>query len=98
MSVIVGTCVWSQALRGDPRNQVISAALAKLIQQGQVLMLGPIRQEILSAYKDPQRFATVEKHLASSLICQSYQTITLLRHNFIIGVAAKAYKVAISTF
>ncbi|HUK48606.1 MAG TPA: hypothetical protein VLW06_13475 [Terriglobales bacterium] len=56
MNVLVDTPVWSLALRR--RRQVLSSeesrmcnALAELIREGRVLMIGSIRQELLSGMR-----------------------------------------------
>ena len=49
MSVIIDTCVWSQFLRRDRRNSnPLVTETTKLIQADDVVILGPIRQELLS--------------------------------------------------
>lgn len=57
MRVVVDTSVWSLALR---RSQTSanrwSTALAGLIQQGHALLIGPVRQELLSGIKDALQF------------------------------------------
>lgn len=64
MKVLVDTCVWSLVLRGkDPRNEVVKKELELLIDENRVLIIGPIRQEILSAYKDEKMFKRINKHL-----------------------------------
>lgn len=64
MNVIIDTSVWSLALRrakrvtdGPPRE------LAELIQEGRVVMLGPVRQELLSGIKDRAQFELLREHL-----------------------------------
>jgi len=64
LNVIVDTSVWSLALRrakrvtdGSPRE------LAELIDEGRVIMLGPIRQELLSGIKDKAQFELLREHL-----------------------------------
>ena len=56
--------MWSLALRrakrvtdGSPRE------LAELIDEGRVIMLGPIRQELLSGIKDKAQFELLREHL-----------------------------------
>ncbi len=55
MNVLVDTCVWSRALgrRSDPpRDRSIAAELGELIREKRVVMIGPVRQEILSGIRD----------------------------------------------
>ncbi len=65
MSVIVDTCVWSSALRRKKSDQHIAAKLTGLITNNQVVMLGPIRQEILSGVADLKQFELLKNHLAA---------------------------------
>lgn len=53
MNVIVDTCIWSEALRktSKNKNQEIIYDLTELIREDRVIMLGLIRQEILSGVK-----------------------------------------------
>ena len=47
--VIVDTSVWSLALRRkQPASDAINAELARLIDEGEALIAGLIRQELLS--------------------------------------------------
>ncbi len=52
MNVLIDTSVWSLAFRrarGSSRADAqIVAELTELIQEGRVLLMGPIRQELLS--------------------------------------------------
>lgn len=61
MKVLVDTCIWSLALRrkkaaADP----YVLALKKLIEEYQVQMLGPIRQEILSGIRAEEQFKKLQ--------------------------------------
>jgi len=53
VKVLVDTPIWSLALRHKPRpeNAATITALAALIEDGRVAIIGPIRQEILSGIK-----------------------------------------------
>lgn len=68
MSVVVDTSVWSLALRRrpgqlGPDESRIVAEWAELIRQRQVLLLGPIRQEVLSGVRDEMAFARLRSAL-----------------------------------
>lgn len=64
MNVIVDTSVWSLALRrGAPRQTPPERELAELVREGRVLMMGPIRQEILSGVRAPEQFKTLRDRL-----------------------------------
>jgi predicted nucleic acid-binding protein len=61
VKVLVDTPVWSLALgrkTGDlrPHDNRLKAALAELIREGSVLMIGPVRQEILSGLREESQF------------------------------------------
>ncbi len=61
MMVLVDTPVWSLALRRRPEHlstqeQQLTQALAELIREGRVQMLGPIRQELLSGIREEAQF------------------------------------------
>ena len=57
MNVIVDTSVWSLALRRSaPQGGEAEHELTELIGEGRVLMLGAIRQELLSGLRSPEHF------------------------------------------
>lgn len=64
MKVIVDTSVWSLALR---RKDVVMSpkvlSLVRLIEEGMVVLIGPVRQEILSGIKQPQQFERLRERL-----------------------------------
>ena len=65
MRVLVDTCIWSIALKGnDPRNKLLASELEMLIDEGRLAIIGPIKQEILSAYKDKIKYTKVRKSLS----------------------------------
>ena len=69
MKVFVDTCVWSLALRRSSAaplkigEQQMVAQLREAIQDGSALIVGPIRQEILSGIRDKAQFAKIEELL-----------------------------------
>ena len=64
MSVLVDTCVWSLALRrGQPGPREIVEELEQLILDGQVVMLGAIRQEVLSGIRSQRQFGVLRERL-----------------------------------
>jgi predicted nucleic acid-binding protein len=85
VKVLVDTCVWSLALQSDDsKNKEIKNELELLIDENKVLMIGPIRQEILSAYKDEKKFITIEKSLSyfpSTTIIDNDYVIAAKFHN-----------------
>ena len=57
MRVIVDTSVWSLALRRrNPVSSVETTALSDLIADGRAVMIGAIRQEILSGIRHSEQF------------------------------------------
>ena len=66
MNVLVDTSVWSLALRRAKRvDDTTPRELAELIREDRVVMLGPVRQELLSGIKVKAQFETLRDHLQS---------------------------------
>jgi predicted nucleic acid-binding protein len=68
MNVLVDTPVWSLALRRrradlNAREQLLTRALAELIREGRVQMMGAIRQELLSGIREEERFHKLRNYL-----------------------------------
>lgn len=64
MKVLIDTSVWSLALRrSHPSDSPMVRELAELIREGRVVMIGPVRQEILAGVRDPQQFRQLRNHL-----------------------------------
>ncbi len=64
MKVLVDTSVWSLALRrGSPRGTAPERELVELVKEGRVLIVGPVRQEILSGVRDAEQFKTLRDRL-----------------------------------
>jgi predicted nucleic acid-binding protein len=68
MMVLVDTPVWSLALRRRPENlsdreHQLTQALAELIREGRVQMLGPIRLELLSGIREEPQFRKLRDYL-----------------------------------
>ena len=65
MKVLVDTPIWSYALRSKKNEfQAEIDALANLIRDQRALIIGPIRQEILSGYSDRRKFRTIREKLS----------------------------------
>ena len=62
MKVLVDTSVWSQALRRKEPNQVVDT-LTELIVESQTVIIGPIRQELLSGISDLSTFNNLKSRL-----------------------------------
>ncbi len=66
MNVLVDTSVWSLALRRAKRvDNAASRELADLIGEGRVVLMGPVRQELLSGIKVKAQFELLRDHLRS---------------------------------
>jgi predicted nucleic acid-binding protein len=62
--VLVDTCVWSLALRGNtPKEKAIAEQLTHLIDDNQVRIIGPIRQELLSGYSNKNSYDKLRQKL-----------------------------------
>ena len=65
MNVLVDTSVWSLALR---RRQVeeesaVVRELRELISEGSAVLMGPVRQELLSGVRSPTQYRRLRDHL-----------------------------------
>jgi len=64
VKIIADTSVWSLALRRRTRPEDASVvALRELIKDGLIVMLGCIRQEILSGVRSDEQFKVLRDHL-----------------------------------
>jgi predicted nucleic acid-binding protein len=65
VKVLVDTPIWSLGLRrkSRPENAAAISALAVLIKDGRVAIIGPIRQEILSGIREPLHFDRLRENL-----------------------------------
>ena len=63
MKVLVDTSVWSLALRRTATIHPSRPLLEKIIQDGLVAIIGPIRQEILSGVRLPAQFNALREKL-----------------------------------
>ena len=64
MKVIVDTSIWSFSLRRKKqRKEADSEKLMQIIDDGRIVMLGPIRQEILSGIKNKNQFELLKIYL-----------------------------------
>jgi len=64
MKVIVDTSIWSLSLRRKKqRKESDNEKLMQIIDDGRIVMLGPIRQEILSGIKNKNQFELLKIYL-----------------------------------
>ncbi|MCG2721014.1 MAG: PIN domain-containing protein [Thermodesulfovibrionales bacterium] len=65
MKVLVDTCVWSKALRYKSSDLEIAEKMKALIKNGAVVMIGPIRQELLSGLSSISQFNKLKDILSA---------------------------------
>ncbi len=64
MRVLVDTSVWSLALRRAKRvDDTATRELGELIGEGRVVLMGAVRQELLSGIKVKSQFELLREHL-----------------------------------
>jgi predicted nucleic acid-binding protein len=77
MKVLVDTSVWSHALRRSEQNEP-AHRLASLIMDSLVVMIGPVRQELLSGISNETAYAELKDNLAHfddlPITTQDYET------------------------
>jgi predicted nucleic acid-binding protein len=69
MNVLVDTNVWSLALRRrrdglSPSERALALELADLIRDDRIVMVGPVRQELLSGVRSQAHFDRLRERLA----------------------------------
>lgn len=65
MKVLVDTPIWSYALRSRKKEyEYETEQLQSLIKDQRALIIGPIRQEILSGYSDHKKFKILKEKLS----------------------------------
>ncbi len=81
MKVLVDTSVWSLALRKKQKNgedNLIIKELLELIRELRVVMIGPIRQELLSGISDMPKFKQLRQKFRAfddaDLSSEDYET------------------------
>jgi len=77
MKVLVDTCVWSKILRRKAPDKDLAALLEDLIRDGRIVLIGPIRQELLSGVPNPAQFELLRKAL------EPFEEIPLRTEHFI---------------
>lgn len=84
MKVLVDTCIWSHALRSKkPEFETQVKSLETLIADQRVLIIGAIRQEILSGYSDLNKFELLKTKLSY------FENTAIMDEDYVI--AAKFY-------
>ena len=59
MSVIVDSSIWSLAFRRPLADAPEASVLAQLLRRDAAILIGAVRQEVLSGIKDPQGFRSL---------------------------------------
>ncbi len=70
MKVLVDTPIWSLAFRRrkrhlNPRERELDGELIALIQKGRAVLIGVVRQEVLSGIRDADTFERLRQRLAA---------------------------------
>ena len=66
MKVLVDTSIWSLALRKNANlNDINVKELFELIHEHRIIIIGPIRQELLSGISDPSKYDLLKEKLNS---------------------------------
>jgi predicted nucleic acid-binding protein len=65
VNVLVDTSVWSIALRRESSSSGELSALRQLIEEGRAVLLGAIRQEILSGVPSEKQLELLRENLAA---------------------------------
>lgn len=63
MRVLADTCIWSEALRKKSGRTEVIERLKSLIEDDRIVLVGAIRQEILSGIREEAVFKRIEKRL-----------------------------------
>ncbi|MBN1293614.1 MAG: hypothetical protein JXB48_17370 [Candidatus Latescibacteria bacterium] len=63
MRVIADTCVWFQVLQYKNPDVEIATTLKDLINDGRIVLIGPIRQELLSGILYKRQFDILKEYL-----------------------------------
>ncbi len=79
MNILVDTCIWSLALRrSSPLDTPHVRELKELINEQRIVMIGPVRQEILSGIREQVQFTSLRDKLRSfvdfPLLPEDYET------------------------
>ena len=78
MRVLVDTSVWSLALRRKGGGET-AQHLAGLIEASLVVLIGPVRQEILSGISDADTFNRLNAHL------EAFEDLPITTQDYVMG-------------
>ena len=80
MNVLVDTSIWSEAFRRPvgPANEGLRRELQELISEQRIILLGPIRQELLSGIREHAHYRRLKDALAAfpdhGLVKEDYES------------------------
>jgi predicted nucleic acid-binding protein len=77
MKILVDTCIWSYALRHKNPDLEIETILKEIIKDGRLVIIGPIRQEILSGISKETQFEFLKELLSP------FEDVPLTSNHFI---------------
>jgi predicted nucleic acid-binding protein len=81
MKVVVDTCIWSEIFRKKSAHSARDI-LATLMRQDRAIMLGIVRQELLSGFRDTSRFLQVRDLLRKygdlDVLTEDHETAALI--------------------
>ncbi len=63
MKVLVDTPIWSEYFRRSTPNTAATEGLEKLIREGGAILIGPVRQEVLSGIREVKQYERLVKAL-----------------------------------
>lgn len=61
---LVDTCIWSEVLRRKAPDPTVREHLARMLRGLQAVLIGPVRQEILSGISDDDKFLKLRDRLS----------------------------------
>ena len=79
MNVLVDTTIWSLALRRrnpKPLEKALIDELAELVRELRAVLIGSVRQEVLSGIPDPENFEVVRRHL------EAFDDLAIVRSDY----------------
>jgi|SRR5579862_2992240 len=78
MRVLVDTPIWSELFRRASPEPAVRESLRQLIEEGEAILIGAVRQEILSGVKEAKQFSRLRSTLRAfrdePLVTADYET------------------------
>ena len=75
--VVIDTCIWSDFMRKKKPDPIIQEKVSTLLRHLDAIIIGPVRQELLSGISDENKFLKVRKAIAewpdSLLVTADYE-------------------------